>query len=71
VVNVPNQRFLGCRMGAGDMDYRELSHQADFYTGGLHCGLHINDHHTTSGQVDRVSDQCMICKWLVGSVTCV
>ena len=42
-------------MGAGDMDYRELSHQANFYTAGLHAGVHIAEHHTNINQADKVS----------------
>ena len=30
------------RMGAGVMDYMELSHQAELHTGGLNAGTHIS-----------------------------
>jgi len=45
-------------MGAGGMDYKQLSQQIELKTGAMEAGPHLAEHHTSSGQFEQV------CKYL-------
>jgi len=45
---------LLCRMGAGRMDYKQLSQQIELKTGAMEAGPHLAEHHMTSGRFEQV-----------------
>ena len=42
-------------MGAGLMDFQELSQQMDLHTGGMTASAMISDHHTLDNTYEQVS----------------
>ena len=45
------------RMGAGDLDFRQLSQQIELKTGGLSVDFHVADHHTLENTFQQVEKQ--------------
>jgi len=41
-------------MGAGRMDYKQLSQQIELKTGAMEAGPHLAEHHMTSGRFEQV-----------------
>lgn len=41
------------KMGAGSLDYKELSQLTELYTGGLGCSLHMSNHHSTTQSYEQ------------------
>jgi len=41
-------------MGAGSMDYKQLSQQIELKTGAMEAALHFAEHHTSSGLFEQV-----------------
>ena len=41
-------------MGAGSMDYKDLSEWIDLTTGGLNVSTHVMDHHTDEHLYEKV-----------------
>jgi len=48
------ERFVLCRMGAGSMDYKQLSQQIELKTGAMEVAPHIAEHHTNSALFEQV-----------------
>ena len=44
-------------MGAGDLDFRQLSQQVELKTGGLNVDFHVADHHTLENTFQQVEKQ--------------
>ena len=41
-------------MGAGSMDYKDLSERIDLTTGGMDVSTHVTDHHSSEGLFEKV-----------------
>jgi len=46
--------FVLCRMGAGSMDYQQLSQQIELKTGAMEAGPHLAEHHSNSSLSEQV-----------------
>ena len=51
--------FLNFRMGAGSMDYKELSQQIELSTSGLSAGTHVVQHHSDNYSYEQVCSDNM------------
>jgi len=45
-------------MGAGSMDYKELSQQIELKTGVMEAASHVSEHNASSGLFEQVTQQC-------------
>ena len=49
-------------MGAGRMDYKELSQEMDLKTGGMAANIHLADHSSQMGAYEQVAYKFVLLK---------